>query len=57
MTFSHGLGLAVLRVTLGVIFLMHGYLALAVIGPDERRRLHDAHGLPGRRSARPSPGT
>ena len=22
-----------LRVTLGVIFLMHGYLALAVIGP------------------------
>ena len=31
---STGLGLAVLRVTLGVIFLMHGYLALAVIGPD-----------------------
>ena len=28
-----GLGLAVLRVTLGVIFLMHGYLAIAVIGP------------------------
>jgi putative oxidoreductase len=33
MTSPHGLGLAVLRVTLGVIFLMHGYLALAVIGP------------------------
>jgi putative oxidoreductase len=33
MTFSHGLGLAVLRVTLGVIFVMHGYLGLAVIGP------------------------
>ena len=33
MTFSSGLGLAVLRVTLGVIFLMHGYLGLAVIGP------------------------
>jgi putative oxidoreductase len=31
--FAHGLGLAVLRVTLGVIFVMHGYLALAVIGP------------------------
>jgi putative oxidoreductase len=31
---STGLGLAVLRVALGVIFLMHGYLALAVIGPD-----------------------
>ena len=30
---STGLGLAVLRVTLGVIFLMHGYLAIAVIGP------------------------
>jgi putative oxidoreductase len=33
MTSSHGLGLAVLRVTLGVIFIMHGYLGLAVIGP------------------------
>jgi putative oxidoreductase len=33
MTFSPGLGLAVLRVTLGVIFAMHGYLALALIGP------------------------
>ena len=33
MTFSSGLGLAVLRVTLGVIFAMHGYLALALIGP------------------------
>jgi putative oxidoreductase len=33
MTRSRGLGLAVLRVTLGVIFLMHGYLALALIGP------------------------
>jgi putative oxidoreductase len=31
---STGLGLAVLRVALGAIFLMHGYLALAVIGPD-----------------------
>ena len=30
---STGLGLAVLRVTLCVIFLMHGYLAIAVIGP------------------------
>jgi putative oxidoreductase len=28
-----GLGLAILRVTLGAIFLMHGYLGLAVIGP------------------------
>ena len=34
MTFSSALGLALLRVTLGVIFLMHGYLGLAVIGPD-----------------------
>src|SRR5262245_48836910 len=34
MTLSSGLGLAVLRVTLGVIFLMHGYLGLEVIGPD-----------------------
>jgi putative oxidoreductase len=33
MTFSPALGLAVLRVTLGVIFVMHGYLALVVIGP------------------------
>jgi putative oxidoreductase len=33
MTLSQGLGLAVLRVTLGAIFLMHGYLALEVIGP------------------------
>jgi putative oxidoreductase len=32
-TRAQGLGLAVLRVTLGVIFVMHGYLALAVIGP------------------------
>jgi putative oxidoreductase len=30
---SPALGLAVLRVTLGVIFAMHGYLAAAVIGP------------------------
>jgi putative oxidoreductase len=28
-----GLGLAVLRVTLGAIFVMHGYLGLAGIGP------------------------
>jgi putative oxidoreductase len=28
-----GLGLAVLRITLGVIFVMHGYLGLAVVGP------------------------
>ena len=34
MTLSSGLGLTVLRVTLGVIFLMHGYLGLEVIGPD-----------------------
>ena len=34
MRFSHGLGLMVLRVTLGVIFVMHGYLALVVIGPE-----------------------
>jgi putative oxidoreductase len=33
MTSSQGLGLAVLRMALGVIFLMHGYLGLAVIGP------------------------
>jgi len=33
MTSPPGLGLAVLRVTLGVIFVMHGYLGLAVIGP------------------------
>jgi putative oxidoreductase len=33
MTSSHGLGLAVLRVALGLIFVMHGYLGLAVIGP------------------------
>ena len=33
MTFSRGLGLAVLRVTLGVIFLMHGYLTFVHIGP------------------------
>jgi putative oxidoreductase len=32
-TSSLGLGLAVLRVTLGVIFVMHGYLALTLIGP------------------------
>jgi putative oxidoreductase len=34
MTLIPGLGLTVLRVTLGVIFLMHGYLTLAVIGPS-----------------------
>jgi putative oxidoreductase len=34
MTFWPGLGLAVLRVTLGVIFLMHGHLALNVLGPQ-----------------------
>ena len=34
MTSSQGLGLAVLRVTLGVIYVMHGYLGLAVIGPN-----------------------
>ena len=33
MSLSPALGLAVLRVTLGVIFAMHGYLAAAVIGP------------------------
>ncbi len=33
MSLSPALGLAVLRVTLGVIFAMHGYLAVAVIGP------------------------
>ena len=33
MTFASGLGLTVLRGTLGVIFAMHGYLGLAVIGP------------------------
>jgi uncharacterized membrane protein YphA (DoxX/SURF4 family) len=41
MTFSQGLGLTVLRVILGVIFLMHGHLGLNVR----------------RRSAPPSPGT
>lgn len=30
---SAGLGLALLRATLGAIFVMHGYLGLAVIGP------------------------
>jgi putative oxidoreductase len=34
MTVQSGLGLALLRVTLGVIFLMHGYFALAVVGPS-----------------------
>ena len=34
MRFSHGLGLMVLRVTLGVIFVMHGNLSLAIIGPE-----------------------
>jgi putative oxidoreductase len=34
MTGPSGLGLAVLRVTLGAIFLMHGYLGLVVTGPD-----------------------
>ncbi|HWC02022.1 MAG TPA: DoxX family protein [Methylomirabilota bacterium] len=33
MTPAAGLGLAILRVTLGAIFLMHGYLGLAVVGP------------------------
>ncbi len=33
MTFSSGLGLAMLRVTLGVIFVMHGYFGLMVVGP------------------------
>jgi len=28
-----GFGLALLRVVLGVIYLMHGYLALVVVGP------------------------
>jgi putative oxidoreductase len=32
-TFLPGLGLALLRVTLGAIFLMHAYLGLVVIGP------------------------
>jgi putative oxidoreductase len=34
MTSLPGIGLALLRVTLGVIFVMHGYLGLMVIGPD-----------------------
>jgi putative oxidoreductase len=34
MPFLAGLGVAVLRVTLGVIFVMHGYLGLAVLGPE-----------------------
>jgi putative oxidoreductase len=34
MTFSQGLGLTVLRVTLGAIFLMHGHLALNVLGAE-----------------------
>jgi putative oxidoreductase len=34
MTFSQGIGLAILRVTLGVIFLMHGHLTLNVLGPQ-----------------------
>jgi putative oxidoreductase len=33
-TLSSGLGLALLRVTLGAIFAMHGYLGLMVIGPN-----------------------
>jgi putative oxidoreductase len=33
MMLTPGLGLAVLRVTLGVIYLMHGYLGLWVVGP------------------------
>jgi putative oxidoreductase len=43
---STGLGLAALRVTLGVIFLMHGYLALAVIGPDGVGRYTTRMGYP-----------
>jgi putative oxidoreductase len=34
MTSLSGIGLALLRVTLCVIFVMHGYLGLMVIGPD-----------------------
>ena len=45
---STGLGLAVLRVTLGVIFLMHGYLAVRRDRAGRRRRLHDPHGVPRR---------
>jgi len=30
---AHAWGLTVLRVVLGVIFIMHGYYALAVLGP------------------------
>jgi putative oxidoreductase len=34
MTFSQGIGVALLRATLGVIFLLHGHLALNVLGPQ-----------------------
>ena len=33
MTFSSGLGLALLRVTVGAICVMHSYLGLVIIGP------------------------
>ena len=34
MTFWPGFGLTVLRVTLGVIFLLHGHLALNILGAE-----------------------
>ena len=34
MTLTSGVGVAVLRVTLGLIYVMHGYLGLAIIGPS-----------------------
>jgi len=34
LTLTSGVGVAVLRVTLGMIFVMHGYLGLAIIGPS-----------------------
>jgi putative oxidoreductase len=46
MTLSPGLGVALLRVTLGVIFVMHGYLGLAVIGPDGIARYTTRMGYP-----------
>lgn len=43
---SAGLGIALLRVVVGVIFVMHGYLALAVLGPAAIGRYTTAMGYP-----------
>ncbi len=46
MTATESLGIAVLRVVLGIIFVLHGYLTLVIIGPAAMSGYTTAMGYP-----------